>query len=229
MRRWALRVFLILLLGAIVNVAVAWGCLLGLRHRSDTIEDWDDDASVHAIVAELGWDVESWRFFAGVTDHDFGVMQREVSMYSPRTETSAPFGVIVATSTDAGWPLYAPTGRIIWPHNSYLEWRANGQAMKPDRKVECGWAYSAIVTTPKFRTTETLLVPLRPVWPAFAFNTVFYAAVLWMLFAAPFALRKWQRIKRGLCPKCGYDLRGTDSAACPECGASDSREGPANP
>jgi len=27
------------------------------------------------------------------------------------------------------------------------------------------------------------------------------------------------RIKRGLCPKCAYDLRGTTSEACPECGA----------
>jgi hypothetical protein len=39
--------------------------------------------------------------------------------------------------------------------------------------------------------TETLLVPLRPVWPGFAINTVFHATILWLLFAAPFAFRKW--------------------------------------
>jgi hypothetical protein len=59
-----------------------------------------------------------------------------------------------------------------------------------------------------------------PLWPGFAFNSVFYAAVLWLLFASPFALRKWRRIRRGLCPNCGYDLRGGDSATCPECGAT---------
>jgi hypothetical protein len=134
MRRWATRIFIFVPLGAIINVAVAWGCLLGLRYRSNATEDWNDDASVHAIVSSLGWEAESWRVVAGVTDHDFGVMLREISMYSPRTETSAPFGVIVARSTDAGWPLYALTGRIIWSHESYLEWRANGQPMKPDRK-----------------------------------------------------------------------------------------------
>jgi hypothetical protein len=60
------------------------------------------------------------------------------------------------------------------------------------------------------------------IWPGFAINTVFYAATLWLLFAAPFALRKWRRIKHGLCPKCGYDLRGgvAGSAVCPECGAA---------
>ena len=65
------------------------------------------------------------------------------------------------------------------------------------------------------------LLPLRPIWPGFAINTVFYAVVLWLLFAlggTPFALRRRRRIKRGLCPKCAYDLRGIESSACPECG-----------
>jgi hypothetical protein len=67
-------------------------------------------------------------------------------------------------------------------------------------------------------------LPLRPIWPGFAVNTVVYAEVLWLLFATPFTLRKWRRIKRGLCAKCGYDLRGggsggaTESAVCPEYG-----------
>ena len=65
-------------------------------------------------------------------------------------------------------------------------------------------------------------LPLRPIWPAFAINTVFYAVGLWGLFAAPFALRRRRRIRRGLCPKCAYDLRNrpTDSTTCPECGAT---------
>ena len=53
-----------------------------------------------------------------------------------------------------------------------------------------------------------------------AINTVFYAGLLWLLFAAPFALRRHRRIKRGLCPKCAYDLRGSESRVCPECGAA---------
>ena len=50
----------------------------------------------------------------------------------------------------------------------------------------------------------------------FAFNTLFYAAILWLLFAGPFALRRWRRIKRGLCLACAYPV-GT-SAVCTECG-----------
>ena len=41
---------------------------------------------------------------------------------------------------------------------------------------------------------------------------------MWLLFAAPFALRKRRRIKRGLCPKCAYPV-GTNER-CTECGAT---------
>ena len=61
-------------------------------------------------------------------------------------------------------------------------------------------------------------LPLRPIWPGFAINTVFYAAVLWGLFGAPFALHRRRRIKRGLCPACAYPV-GTNEV-CTECGAA---------
>ena len=50
------------------------------------------------------------------------------------------------------------------------------------------------------------------------FNTAFYGAVLWMLSFVPATLRAVHRRKRGLCIKCGYDLRGDLSYGCPECG-----------
>ena len=61
------------------------------------------------------------------------------------------------------------------------------------------------------------VLPLQPIWPGFAINTAFYALILWLPFA-PFQLRRYMRIKRGLCIKCGYDLRGTEHEVCPECG-----------
>ena len=63
-------------------------------------------------------------------------------------------------------------------------------------------------------------LPLRPVWPGFVLNSLLYAASLWLLISGPFTLRRMIRRKRGLCPKCAYDLRGTDHAACPECGTA---------
>jgi hypothetical protein len=63
-------------------------------------------------------------------------------------------------------------------------------------------------------------LPLRIIWPGFLINTLFYAICLWILLAIPRKLRRWRRFKRGLCSKCGYDLRSGGSLACPECGAA---------
>ncbi len=66
-------------------------------------------------------------------------------------------------------------------------------------------------------------LPLRPIWPGFAANTLFYATILWVLIPGPFALRRFLRFlseRRGLCPACGYDLRYAEHEACPECGVA---------
>ncbi len=74
-------------------------------------------------------------------------------------------------------------------------------------------------------TGEYPELPLRPIWPGFAVNTVFYAALLWPLSCGPFALRRHIRRKRGLCVACGYDLRGGLEHGCPECGWRREAEG----
>jgi len=61
-------------------------------------------------------------------------------------------------------------------------------------------------------------LPYRPYWPGFAINTLFYAGVLWMLFAGPFALRRMIRRRRGRCPACAYPVG--QSPVCTECGAA---------
>ena len=60
------------------------------------------------------------------------------------------------------------------------------------------------------------LIPLKPLWPGFAINTVFYAAVLWLLLICPGRLRRFLRLRRGLCPACAYPIGTSD--VCTECG-----------
>ena len=60
------------------------------------------------------------------------------------------------------------------------------------------------------------VLALRPFWPGFAVNTIFYAAILWLLICGPCALRRLIRIRRGLCSKCAYPMGQSD--ACSECG-----------
>nr|CAP48609.1 putative integron gene cassette protein [uncultured bacterium] len=59
---------------------------------------------------------------------------------------------------------------------------------------------------------EWRFVPLLPIRPGFAVNTLFYAAVFWL----PFVVRRWLRARRGLCHRCAFPMG--ESAVCTECG-----------
>jgi len=124
-----------------------------------------------------------------------------------------------AICISAGWPLLSCVG-VRWladrgpPPNIP---RASGVV----GAAEIAWnPLTYRTSTPvTMNAFENRLLPFIPIWPGFAINTGFYAVVLWLLFAAPFVLRRRLRVKRGLCPKCAYDLRGSAGAeACPECG-----------
>jgi hypothetical protein len=168
-----------LLLGAIVNVAVAWGLLLAMAPFNPAFLVRSD---------ALAWPFEPPELWPSSPDsvgerHTFGRTQQ-------------------AWLSATGSSPYAMMGVSL----SGLPFRTLSSKY---------WVASP---TP----SRIIQMPISLLWPGFAINTVFYAAILWMLFAAPFALRKWRRIRRGPCPKCGYDLRGlpADTVACPECGAT---------
>jgi hypothetical protein len=53
-------------------------------------------------------------------------------------------------------------------------------------------------------------------------NTIFYAAMLWLLFAVPRRWRRWLRIKRPRCPACVYQIDAAPGLGprCSDCGAA---------
>jgi len=64
--------------------------------------------------------------------------------------------------------------------------------------------------------------------PRLSLTVLSCVAILWIgwfAFGMPYSMRKRirrDRIRRGLCPKCAYDLRGAgkEATVCPECGAA---------
>ncbi len=112
-----------------------------------------------------------------------------------------------------GWPCLSMWGAVRVIRRPQL-----GPAPKPT--VSTVFALNLDpdkVDAPNY-SRDLRLLPLHPLWPGFAINTTFYAAILWMPIT-PFVLRRHIRRKRGRCIKCGYDLSGAEHDACPECGA----------
>ena len=66
------------------------------------------------------------------------------------------------------------------------------------------------------RLQRARIVPFAPIWPGLAVNTIFYAAVLWLLIGGLFLLRRHLRRRRGLCPACAYPMG--EAPICTECG-----------
>lgn len=60
-------------------------------------------------------------------------------------------------------------------------------------------------------------LPYDPVWTGVLANSLLYGALLWLLLAGPFAVRRHIRRRTGRCVRCGYPAGA--SPTCTECGA----------
>ena len=209
MRRRLTKLVVFLLLGAVVNVAVAWGCVLWSGRIPDPgpfvdISDpfaWPRDVSADWPAAQKQTMSRSWCLTLLLT-----------IAHAPMQAPNPPPGTVLGwgmTVFQAGWPYRAleskhvqvnvTGGRVPLDFKPAVTLPANLQFLK--------------VNEARYRT-----LPLRPTWPGFAINTIFYAMLLWLMMFASFSLRRTIRRKRGHCIKCGYDLRGAEHEVCPECG-----------
>ena len=228
MKRRLAKLLVFVILGALVNVAVAWGfAIWSGAVELQAEEGWRDIGdSPNRVV----W-ILAFSFGVGtecidvLVSHERSPMQPLRDQRHKDWEAVMPiwFGLHAAMEHQAaatpsadfimyrasGWPLPALWNRCDMNFN-----RANATSI---------WVKGIPTNFPRQRLTWAEYptnLPVHPTGLGFAINTVFYAVVLWLLIAAPFALRRRRRIKRGLCPKCAYDLRGSASQSCPECGAT---------
>ena len=215
-----------LLLGAVVNVAVAWGCAVrpysaGLFSPWHSIYEWISPEGFDTYILKRTGDlrVSQSRTVALVyrlgpppqrlNDSQYRDLIPDWSAFAA-PEVLARSNALFVMEQAAGWPLLCLR---LDESRFYGDDRASRYS-KTRGRLELPWF------EPPWRNA----VPYHPIWPGFAINTLFYAAIVWVLWSSPFTARRMIRRKRGLCIKCGYDLRGTSGGGsggggvCPECG-----------
>ncbi len=236
MKRRLLIVAVFLLAGAVVNVAVAWGCALWSplpppeRMRGPTPADrawWQEHARTGITPEPLLLSMteafgSDYRLLTGARE-DAGIHVRVqlyddglVQTFEFTSGQSNPNPWDQSLRAQAGWPLRSMAGerwQAAAPFNA-LKPVVHALALPPGPEAV------HVAAIPIQRSTaggaQHRLAPLRPLWPGFAVNTLFYAAILWLLIPGPFALRRFIRVRRGLCPACAYPMG--ESAVCTECG-----------
>ncbi len=219
MRKWTGRILVFLLLGAIVNVAVAWGIVIAHGDVTcETIEEYwrkTDRFRVRVYVhSRFGYRV--------VSDNDinaplYALVAAMDSQGSParydgwlwwskeRTWDGGHIGVgwpapaLSATVTQEWGPIDEPGGRRIHTLLRHGYTRDKGRL-------------------PRALLYETIpmVFPYRPVWAGLTANSSLYAAVIAAAAICAGALKRAARLRRGLCPACAYP-RGS-SPVCTECG-----------
>ncbi len=222
MKRHLLIIVVCLLLGAVVNVAVAWGCAVWLevfRGQFERVRDRNTDLGVFRAakfsrVGAMYFETVRWK----------GRVQQSVSPTDDPNELLPGWTGLTAPTQAYESGKYQIEYRAVdlrgWPMRSlWLEY--TGHSRSGVLNVQGGLLTSALRTrsgTPLTRSGQSFPValPLRPLWPGFAVNTLFYATLLWLLIPGPFALRRFLRVRRGLCPKCAYPIG--ESSVCTECG-----------
>ena len=120
-----------------------------------------------------------------------------------------------------GWPLISSLA--IW-HD-----RTRDGIAGPDSWQISGWS-GIQIDLRREAWGPSKALPLRPIWPGFVIDTLFYGAIWGGVWFGFVGAKRGIRLRRGRCPMCGYDLRGhrhegTEAqrheglvAGCPECG-----------
>ncbi|MCI0630278.1 MAG: hypothetical protein L0Y44_06440 [Phycisphaerales bacterium] len=233
MKRRVIPILLFLMAGAIINVAVAWGCSYFVippfrKCVVMTSEEFGVESAfpvadrVSAVDVWIGFGLSEMTARNWTRDRDEA---RAASLLVPTSEgdrvaaiVSRQWAFVLGTQefggprklrVDAGWPLHSFTGYASVVPFSYL---VNRRGVTIRQKAIGAIAVERTVRGQPLQR----LFPFKPIGVGAAFNTVFYAAIVRLLFAAPGFFRRRMRIKRGLCPACAYPVGAGET--CTECG-----------
>ena len=234
MKRCGGRIMVCLCLGAITTIVVAWvlACFAQPElHKTAGLDGWivssrqvwyKADSSVwivrlHIAPGALQLDSRPLRtnadrsvWLAAIDPEvlaDEGVprwsnlLRRRFDSIDPQTQR---------TDQVRGWPMLALYS------TTFVN---NGGNWFLDSKPRTVTTTGAIKLQTVWPDGPDRLLPLQPLLVGFVVDCLFYGSAWFVLASLPIGLRHLIRRWRGVCRRCGYDLRHADHRVCPECGS----------
>lgn len=221
-----------LILGAIVNVLVAWGCAVFVdavrTHGEVTRGQYTYEVKAHHAHYHL-WYVLTWSkpgaayyyYDESIDDEHYqaAIDADNAAIRSAWPYWARPLELYVESGTELwsrrvdarGWPTVS-----LWSDDEADRWFDDQMwRLKSSGSLDIGlepWPRH-VDEGPRQR-----VLPLRPIWRGIIINTLFYSLVLCLLFVTVMQSRLAVRRLRHRCPKCAYLLKGQTVPGCPECG-----------
>jgi hypothetical protein len=219
-----------LLIGAATNVVVAWGLAIsGSMEWLDvppiqTFSLASDAAWLRPVPAGWpppqqgsGFESRWWRYRSLVAER----WPDDRSIFGRPGPADGQYDTWTLNENRYGWPRkslatwgtseeHELSAMVVGP--SGIKWTRTPVGAPVPGRLHAAWVLP-------FEYGSKLALPLRPAFPGFGFNTVFYGALAWMVVRGPVLLQRWRRRRTGRCIRCGYNLAGLPPATpCPECG-----------
>lgn len=211
MRRRLLAVLTSIVLGSLTTLAIAWACAAWVNPNRAPMTFSTSQASNGDLQATS---IQKCFGHTRVNRSTLTDLQRD-----PATGAIQSIGVrgdsYGESESRTGWPM-----RAMRCGNTHEVTLGDGQAILQAHFSGTPGRTGLIGLSPWRGPGPTTwrALPDRPMWPGFTIDTLVYAAAWWVIIFGWQRHRRARRIERGLCSACGYDLRGSDSQACSECG-----------
>ena len=214
------RLAVFVLLGTIINLAVAWGCAAwseppvfdAFLTADLRRQQWQTEQRRPQLTSDQLWIVRAYRS----TGLRVIVIRHQPPEHEP-PEHEPPERRLLHVHR-AGWPTPAFEGRAINPKlgkaGQIIDASYVAAFPLPTKKTAPG---TAAASDPMIWRSGRVL-PVLPIWPGFAINTALYALAAMTIYGLWWIARRRIRRLRGRCLSCGYDLRRDYSTGCPECG-----------
>lgn len=221
-------VIFLLLFGVFANVGIAWVC--DIR----AVTSWVRHPSVHGFTligkGYSNWNIEVRREFgyyrvfsawytverasqSVIPAHSAEELLPGWASYARASDVETKNLQVIRYVDGAGWPFLS-----LWCGREYDLSRALTATVEEAVTVKSGYLLPSDRKLPHSRVKSARILPLGLLWSGFLLNTIIFATVPVLIIYSLFWIRSLVRIRRGCCPRCGYNLAALTTSGCPECG-----------